>query len=492
MRSIRIVVLLVSMSVMVLWAKAQTNLAFYSLENQFNSSNFNPAFLISQNNFSFSIFPMGGTSIGYNNQQVIKQLVLKVLSGISTDQDYKDMLKSMADHNFIHQNIESALLNIIFRSKVGVFNFRIKEVESFSAAFKGDLSDFIFKDGIQSAVINQSQNMPAQFIHYREYSLGYSLTTRNNKFFAGIRPKIYFGKSAFFSGISGIIIPDQAGEYVLNTGGKVKLSFPLNAMNVNGQNTDVNSGFKGSKAISYLMNSGNPGIGVDLGINYRINPGLTLSMSVIDLGKIYWNKNLNSKSFNGQHNFKGSVYPGYNKAGDEIITKTDGSYSFIDTISTKLDLKIDSSAFSRPMPITVFTGLKYQINPSLKISIVDRYIILKNLNYNSFSILANFDINKKLSVSSGYSIIGNSYKNIPLALLFKRDFGQIYVGTDNLLAFVLPSISDFAGFSFGTCFYLFKNRNLAHTDSKGYPFYSSKKSKKSKKTGRIRKNYQEF
>ncbi|HEX7583891.1 MAG TPA: DUF5723 family protein, partial [Prolixibacteraceae bacterium] len=180
------------------------------------------------------------------------------------------------------------------------------------------------------------------------------------------------------------------------------------------------------------------------------------------------------------------------QAGAKIIKKKDGNYSYIDSISTKFDLKIDPSAFSRPMPITTFAGLKYQLNPSLKISIVDRYVILKNLNYNSFSILANFDVNKKLTVSSGYSIIGNSYKNIPLALLFKRDFGQIYVGTDNLLAFVLPSISDFAGFSFGTCFYLFKNRNLAHTDSKGYPFYSSKKSKKSKKTGRIRKNYQEF
>src|SRR5450759_1850230 len=101
MRSIRIVVLLVSMSVMVLLAKAQPNLTFYSLENQFNSSNFNPAFLTSQNNFTFSIFPMGGTNIGYNNQQVIKQLLLKVLSGISTDQDYKDMLKSMADHSSI-------------------------------------------------------------------------------------------------------------------------------------------------------------------------------------------------------------------------------------------------------------------------------------------------------------------------------------------------------------------------------------------------------
>jgi hypothetical protein len=461
-------------------SKAQSNLSFYPLEDQFNSYNFNPAFLSSQKKSNFSVFPIGGTSIGYNNQNVINDLVSRTISGIAEDQDYINILKSMADHSLINQKIESTLLTYTLLSKVGFFNFQIREIELFSTAVKGDLSEFLFKTGIQSAIINQAQNLPAQAMHYREYSLGYSFAAKSNKFAAGIRAKIYFGKSAFFSGISGQIIPDALGGYTLVTGGKVNLSFP-------GENGAIKTA--SGKTLSYLMNSGNPGMGIDLGLNYRIMPELTLSMSVIDLGEIYWKKNLNSRNFNGFSPLPaGSVYP---EAGSGIITKSWTS-SLIDTISTKLEFTGDSSKFSRPMPATIYAGFKYQLNPSLKISLVDKYVILKNLSYNSFSLLASFDMNENLSVSTGYSIIGNSAKNIPLAFLIKKDFGQIYIGTDNLLAFIAPSFSDFAGFTFGTCFYLFRNKNNTKDPSDYFPSFKPRKTKKNARTGVIRKVNPEF
>ena len=479
MRSIRIIVLLFSMSAMVLCAKAQTNLSFYPLEDQFNSFNYNPAFLSSQKKSNFSIFPMGGTSIGYNNQRVIKDLVSKSISGITSNDDYKNILKSMVDRSLINQSIESTLLTFTMMSKVGFFNFRIREIENFSTAVKGELTDFIIKSGIQSATVNQIQSLPAQAMHYREYSLGYSISTKNNKFAAGLRTKIYFGKAAFFSGISGQINPNPSGGYALNTGGEAKVSFP-------GESGTINK--TSGKTMDYLMNSGNPGIGVDLGVNYRIMPALTLSLSVIDLGQINWKNNLNSKSFNGHYAFKDSL--NYDEI-TKIITKT-GTNSYIDSVSTIFDLGTIPFGFSRPMPITIYAGLKYQVSPNLKISLVDKFVKLKNMNYNSFSILASFNMSKNILVSSGYSMIGNSYKNIPLALLFKKDFGQVYIGTDNLLAFIVPSISDFAGFTFGTCFYIFKDKETFRAPSKDYPSYKPRRTKKNWRTGLIRKNYPEF
>ena len=471
------------MKIMVLSGEAQSNLSFYPLESQFNSFNYNPAFLSSQKKSNFSIFPMGGTSIGYNNQQVIKKLVTKSLSGNLNDDVYKDMLKSMVNHSLINQKIESNLLTLTFLSKVGYFNFRIKEVESFSAAVKGELTNFIINPGIQRATINQVQNLPAQAMHYREYSLGYSFSTKNNKLAAGIRAKIYFGKSAFFSEISGRIISDPTDFYTLKTKGEAKLSFPdkKDTINVNSEN-----------AFDYLMNSGNRGIGVDLGINYRILPELTLSMSIIDLGGINWKNNLNSKSFNGEFTFpKKSVRDSLTETG-VVIIKSPETLSYMDTISTKLDLTLNSSRFSKPMPLTFYTGLTYQINPSLKINLVDRYVILKSMNYNSFTVLASFEANEKLSFSAGYSIIGNSFKNIPFALLIKRDFGQIFIGSENLLALFIPSLSDFSGITFGTCFYLFKNKEFKRVSSDLFPSFKPRVIKKNRGTGTLRENYPEF
>jgi hypothetical protein len=95
-------------------------------------------------------------------------------------------------------------------------------------------------------------------------------------------------------------------------------------------------------------------------------------------------------------------------------------------------------------------------------------------------------------VNTGYSIIGNAYSNIPLAVQFNRDFGQIYVGTDNLLAFVIPSISEFSGLTFGTCFYLFRKRDLYDLPTEIAPFHKPKKVKKVRRSGRIMKEYTEF
>lgn len=109
---------------------------------------------------------------------------------------------------------------------------------------------------------------------------------------------------------------------------------------------------------------------------------------------------------------------------------------------------------------------------------MNRYVVRKDLNYNSSSVTANFKLHKNLTVNTGYAIIGDSFNNIPLAILFQGDFGQIYMGTDNLAAFLIPDLSDFAGFSFGTCFYLFKNRTIYKSASEHFPFYKVRKSSK--------------
>ena len=480
----------VCMVLTVLAGNAQPNLSFYPLDEQFNSSGFNPAFLSSKEKFTFSIFPLGGSSIGFDNQQIIKSLVLGSRSGISTDDDYKNIIERITDRPSFNQNLESTLFTFIFRSKAGYFNFRVKESENFSAAVKGELTNFIFSKDIQSAVIGRVQNLPSQFMHYREYSLGYSSPCRNHKFTAGVRAKVYFGKSAFYSRLSGSVQTNYP-DYVINGGGKVNLSIPLTETNVDGK-TGSSLALTGSNAISYLMNSGNPGFGLDLGIKYNITPDLMFSFSVIDLGRIDWKTNLNSKVFDGEYLIHSKdVASGLVVNGNEIITKNFDNLSFADTISNRLNQSYERNGFSTQMPVNIYAGFKYQLNSKLKMSMVDRYVYLKNMNYNSLAILASLDVSKEIAVNTGYTAVSNSFYNIPLAVLFKKEWGQIYFGTENMLFFIVPSFSDFAGFTFGTCFYLFKNKGHSNSTSEDYPFYRPRKAKRNQKTGLITKEVSE-
>jgi len=464
----------------VLNSNAQTNISSYPFEMQFNSSGYNPAFLDSPNKFTFSIFPLGGTSIGYNNQQTIKELVSKVASGLTTDQDYKDVLQSLANKSSFHQSIESSLLSFTYKTVYGSFNFRINENENFMTRINGNVSTFIIKEGIQSTEVNQSQYLPAQAMHYREYSLAYSTPTYRHRFKAGIRAKMYFGKSSFFSDISGIIQND-AGNYFLRTSGKVNISAPEVKTTSNDGTSNSISLFTGSNVLDYMMNSNNRGFGFDLGFKYRLGPRLSFTMSMIDFGKISWKSNLNSKYMTGEYEIETPVVPSISETGVETITKTIDQGSISESISSIFNLAYDHSEFTTTMPLSVYSGLSYRLNPKVQLNLLNRFVSVPNMSYNTSSVTVSFDLNESLSVNAGYAIVGNSYNNIPLAVLFRKDFGQIFLGTDNLAAFLLPGLSDFAGFSFGTCFYIFKKRDVYKPVVESYPYYKPRKYSKNSK-----------
>ncbi|MBA4410736.1 MAG: hypothetical protein Q8S54_00175 [Bacteroidota bacterium] len=120
---------------------------------------------------------------------------------------------------------------------------------------------------------------------------------------------------------------------------------------------------------------------------------------------------------------------------------------------------------------------------------VDRFISSKGLNQNSFSLTASYEVNKKLQIASGYSIIGNSFTNMPLVVLYKRNSSQSFIGTDNFLSFLFPSFSDFSGITFGTSFFLFQHSSKYKPQLEYLPYFKEKKPKPTGKRGLIYNNY---
>lgn len=472
-------------------ARAQSNMVFYPIEEHFNSASFNPAFLTSKNRFTFSIFPLAGTNIGYNNREEVKSMADKLLSGVNEDDEYINLVKRMVDRPSINQKLEDEWLTFTYRSKAGFLNFRIMENVSVAATIKGAVSKFIVLPEVRSIAVGQVQEIPVLMMHYREYSLGYSLPPGNRRISAGIRAKLYFGKSVFSSEISGSVV-NQSGKYLLKTWGNGNLSVPEEIVENDDGTTSTVPGVSASVVKSYILNSGNTGFGVDLGVRYKITPELTGSLSIIDLGKINWKNNLNSKNFDGEYHLASSSFNPQIENGVETIAKTADSISFANTISNLFELTNVRTPFSTSLPVTIYASLNYRLSPSVKLNLVDRYMMIKGMNHHSFSVTANFELNRKLTVNTGYSIIGNTYGNIPLAVFFDRDFGQVYMGTDNVLSLLLSSGSEFSGITFGTCFYLFRKRDLYGPPTERFPFHKPKKVKKVGNSGRILKAYPEF
>lgn len=466
---------------MTLWLHAQNNLAFYPVNDQFNAAEFNPAFLASPEKFTFSIFPLAGLSISMNNQALLRDALMESRSGVISEDYYEDLFEKMLDKSSFHENVEATFLNFTYRSKKGFLNFRVKDRQFLEASINGEITNFIFKRDIYSAVVGRVQHFPVQSAHYREYSLGYSFASPDKRLTAGARGKLYFGKYSFYSSIDAFI-GTQGGEYGLVTTGEANISFPgktIRSLEDDTYTVDLsNENIKG-----YLFNAGNPGLGVDLGINYRVNEDVDLSFSVIDLGWIGWKKNLNSRKMDKVFPLYYATYGVDTLNGVPTITKRE-NYAYSNTFDF-FDLEDDSASFSKPLPVSIYAGVKYQVSPGLYLSVTDRLVAMKNLSYNSLSLAATLDVNRQLTLSTGYSMIGNSHLNIPFALLFRHSFGQVYLGSDNLAFLFSPSRANYASVSFGACFYLFTHRNLLLKRSEYLPFYQPRKTIKNRSDGLI-------
>lgn len=470
---------------------AQTNMSFYPIENQFNSSSFNPAFLQSDGQFSFSFFPIAGTNLGYNNQKEINDLVNKLLSGVNNDDEYVELAKIMVTKPTYVQKLENQILTLTYRNKKGYFNFRVTENVSFSASIKGPVSEFMILPEVRSTAMDEVQRIPALILHFREYSFAYAMPEWRNKLTAGIRLKFYFGKSIFSSDIEGAIQKNDTVSF-LKTWGKGSMSMPEKEItNNNGTVSGVPS-LSGTSLKNYLMNNGNPGVGIDLGIRYKITPKITFSASIIDLGSIRWKTNLNSKNFNGTYYFKPSSIQNYIENGKEMIAKTADSISFTKDFSNVFKLTYIKSPFSTPIPLTIYSALSYKVNPKLKLHLVDRNILMKEFNHHAISATASFEPRKNITINTGLAAIGNNFGNVPMAVLLNYDFGQIYAGTDNILSFITPSASEFSGLTFGACFYLFKKRDLYDEPTDIFPYYKPKRLRKIQDNGKILKEYPEY
>lgn len=453
---------------LLVWSNSigQTNMVFYPFENQQNAVGYNPSFLTRQDKFTLSFFPVSGMNVGYNNQDAVKDMLLEMLKGNQTNQIFQDAFKSMVKHQLFYQRMESDLFSFGYNSKIGSFDFRIKENMQLLADVQNDFSEMLVNQNAESIIPNEKQTFPAMTLHYREYSMGFARELMPNKFSVGLRLKAYFGKSSMTSDAYGLATGDQSGIY-LQTHGALKTSAPIEVVSASDGSLKTVTTSSDFSVGDYLFNTGNFGVGIDLGINYRVNEQFSIAASVLDLGKIDWKNNLNTMEFVGNYNIDDyiSVSP------DGVITKNP-DFSFDNTNTTSLyKIQTSQEAYSTKLPMTIYTELKYKIRSGFQLNFINRYISVPSLSYNSTMLTGLWQINDKLQISSGYAILGDSYFNIPFAFRYTRNKAQFFMGSDNLLSVILPSQSDFSGVSFGMTLFPFRGKEKYKKQVEYLPFY---------------------
>jgi len=268
-------------------------------------------------------------------------------------------------------------------------------------------------------------------IYFRQYTLGASRVI-SPSLNVGLRLKLLFGKAGISTGQSNIGLFTDENNFDLLADGNYKInsSFPLTVeQDADGNITGIS--INEIDYVPFLLNRGNPGLAMDLGIVYRYDPKLTLSASLLDVGGLRWRRDLNKINSTGTF-----IY-------DEIESDGDlASMSFledmIDSLQRAFDVSVTQQAYSSLLPSQLFLGGSYQLKEHLSLGVVNRNLFLRSKVYSSLTLMATADLNKRLLASLSWSYLNRSVRNIGAVLALQGKGFQFHLATDNLLGFFQP------------------------------------------------------
>lgn len=419
-------------------ASGQENI-LYSMSNLSQTNYLNPAHLTGNSKVVIDLPLFSGFSFSLNNSFSFNDL-----ASLSNKRMIIDMNKfylRIPQNNYLSENLKLPLIDLQLQFKNKAISFGIFENQLLRGGFDRNLIRLIDEGNYPWIGSTIYTGFDLNFLHYREYSLGYTQRVNKNLTF-GSRVKFLSGLSAF--DVKKMVVGIETGENMeflkVTVTGDYNICMPFSI----GFNEEPNSGENTSNLVHYITNTSNPGIAVDLGASYLLFPHFELSASIIDLGFIHWKSNAEKVTYNGSF-----IWQGFNLSNIPNSTSyNDAPYrsplqTLIDSLNEILNYKSKEIPFNSVIPTKIYLSGNYKVCSFLNAGLVDRILLYDKQVANAITLSGNLNLGNILSLSVGYSIIDNSYYNLSLGTALKFGPVQIYCLTDNILAFSILRAQNF-------------------------------------------------
>ena len=181
------------------------------------------------------------------------------------------------------------------------------------------------------------------------------------------------------------------------------------------------------------------GVGMDLGAVWNVNDHWKISGSLTDLGAIYWNSDTRNYSLHQKsYIFQGiqvDALNNFNNFSDSLnaIFKPDTSYNnFKTTLKSKLYLQSS-----------------FDFGKGNQVSLISRNIFYRNGIVNTTMVSYHKRVGRALDCSVGYSVFDLRYSQLGAGFAVNLGGVNLYLVSDNMLAFFHPENNHSADFVFG-------------------------------------------
>ena len=405
-------------------ANAQQEATLYFMSYVPQSSYLNPAFIPKQK-LSIGI-PGSSVFVQYGNNGFSYTDFVSKQGGVVTA-DLDKLYGSLKDKNYIVNATQADLLRVNFRLTPKLFFLINATAKSYSSVMlPKELAGILLKGTTPLVASSSSFALEGESTTYGELGVGAAYQ---------VNPKLSVGgRVKFLTGIVSGSTESARGNIALDNNYSVTLSADANIR------TSGIKNIENGKISDYLKNSG---LSFDLGGTYRLLKNLTLSASVLDIGSISWQNDLNAYSLDSRK-------ANYTFKGIDLQKVLDGDDNYLtaegDSLKKHFTFKETTTAgYSTLLPAKAYLGGRYNLKERLSVCALLFTEQYRGRFLPGFSASLQKDFGRWVSTSVSYSVINGIFNNIGGGLSLNLAPVQLYFVGDNLLSapFSINSIQNF-------------------------------------------------
>jgi hypothetical protein len=417
----------------------------YFLRNAPENNQLNPAF---QPNFKFYLglpalsgtqFNVGNNSLNLNDLLYYNKKIDSLVWFLNPDYGSKDdFIKSLKNMNKFQFETQIDLFNLGFSINDWYAAFNITQKANFSIDYPKAFAEFCL-DLLEAGKTYDMADLGFNYMVYTEYGFGLSKKVGEQWQF-GAKAKLLMGQStmqAKFDRLNlGSKLSDASSTSNISVDAQatVDMSVPFLEMNYgeNGYPDSTSNFHDPSSASDYTklaFNPKNSGLAFDLGVIYKPIDYISLSASVIDLGRIWWKDTETATSFsvNGAYKFEGvDLNMDKELDMDSIMTE------MTDSIKDNIKASHNNDGFSTALPTKIFIGGEFMPTNWLSIGILSRTTIYSSYTLQEFTTSLNLNPLRMFSTSISYSFNNNNFSSIGLGFGTRLGPCNSYIAFDHI------------------------------------------------------------
>lgn len=408
---------------------AQQDIVMYNMKFVHTRLNLNPA-LRPQARLNIAFPGLGSTNVSFTNSGFAYADIIRKRADDSLVVDLDRMLGKLKKNNYLGLNLNLQLLDIGF--KAGRMYFRVHAQERIAGRmnYTKDFMQLLIKGNGATLGQEQKLNLGLDFMHYREYGLGFSYEI-SDQWTAGITLKYLYGMENINTAKSDVFFTTDPNNFALSGRSDIK---------INSTGFDSTETSFSTNAGKYLFGKKNTGFAADLGVVYKPTERWEFAASLLDMGSINW-KEQNHVYYSANPN-KPFSYGGIsvNDFLNDSTNINDAVKQVADSLKETFDVKDskNGSAYKTKLNRQFYLSANYYVGEKTTVGALLHGQFYDKKLYPSFGVSAATGIGRLVNVSASYSIMNQSYANLGVGLAINLGPLQWHIMTDNLLAVVKP------------------------------------------------------